>query len=177
MQSRMGVLFLKLRLRSARSSRRDLSWPVPAAGAFKRSNHVEKLDFAAPDPVPRIDGNAPGTTARFSRRRLYRRTTLQPRVPGLYELVLPGAVGPASRGTRDQRHGAGRTGNRTDRIRGPPACGKTCRARCRPAPHAGKVASNGKAPNAKASNTKKIAAPDPAPQAPAMAAVTPERVG
>jgi len=44
----------------------------------------------------------------------------------------------------------------------------------RPAPHAGKVASNGKAPNAKASTTKKIAAPDPAPQAPAMAAVTPE---
>jgi hypothetical protein len=43
-------------------------------------------------------------------------------------------------------------------------------------PHAGKVASNGKAPNAKASTSKKIAAPNPAPQAPAKAmpaAVTP----
>jgi hypothetical protein len=51
----------------------------------------------------------------------------------------------------------------------------------RPAPHAGKVASNGKAPNAKASTSKKIAAPNPAPQAPAKAvppataAVTPEK--
>ena len=45
----------------------------------------------------------------------------------------------------------------------------------RPAPNAGKAASNGKAPNAKASNSKKIAAPNPAPQAPATATVTPER--
>jgi hypothetical protein len=51
----------------------------------------------------------------------------------------------------------------------------------RPAPHAGKAASNGKGPNAKASTSKKIAAPNPAPQAPAKAmlpataAVTPEK--
>ena len=51
----------------------------------------------------------------------------------------------------------------------------------RTTPHAGKVASNGKAPNAKASTSKKIAAPNPAPQAPAKAmppptaAVTPEK--
>jgi hypothetical protein len=51
----------------------------------------------------------------------------------------------------------------------------------RPAPHAGKAASNGKTPNSKASNSKKIAAPNPAPQAPAKAmppvtaAVTPEK--
>ena len=51
----------------------------------------------------------------------------------------------------------------------------------RPAPHAGKAASNGKAPDAKASTSKKIAAPNPAPQAPAKAmppataAVTPEK--
>jgi hypothetical protein len=48
-------------------------------------------------------------------------------------------------------------------------------------PHAGKVASNGRAPNTKASNSKKIAAPNSAPQAPAKdipaatAAVTPEK--
>jgi hypothetical protein len=51
----------------------------------------------------------------------------------------------------------------------------------RRAPHAGKAASNGKASNAKASTSKKIAAPNPALQAPAKAmppataAVTPEK--
>jgi hypothetical protein len=50
----------------------------------------------------------------------------------------------------------------------------------RTAPHAGKAASNGKAPNTRASNSKKIAA-NPAPQTPrkeisaAMATVTPEK--
>jgi hypothetical protein len=51
----------------------------------------------------------------------------------------------------------------------------------RTAPHAGKAASNGKAPHTRASNSKKIAAPNAAPQAPAKAmppvtaAVTPEK--
>jgi hypothetical protein len=50
----------------------------------------------------------------------------------------------------------------------------------RPAPHAGKAASNAKGSNNKASSTKKIAAPNSAPQAPkdipaATAAVTPEK--
>jgi hypothetical protein len=51
----------------------------------------------------------------------------------------------------------------------------------RTAPHAGKAVSNGKVPNARASNSKKVAAPNPAPQAPAKAmppvtaAVTPEK--
>jgi hypothetical protein len=51
----------------------------------------------------------------------------------------------------------------------------------RTAPHAGKAASNGRAPGNKASNGKKIAAPSSAPQAPAKeipaatAAVTPEK--
>ena len=75
-------------------------------------------------------GTLQAATARFSRRRLYRRTTLQPRVPGLYGLVLPGVVGPAPRGTRDHRRGAARSGIRTGRTGGPPACGKTCRAGC-----------------------------------------------
>jgi hypothetical protein len=39
----------------------------------------------------------------------------------------------------------------------------------RPAPHAGKAASNGKPLNTRASNSKKIAASNPAPQAPAKA--------
>ena len=117
--------FFETPTRSNRSSGR-----TPCA--FKRSSHVEKLDFADPDPVPRFERNAAGRTARFTRRRLYRRAAVQPRVPVLYGLVLPGIVGPAPRGTRDQRRGAGRTGNRTDRTRGPPACGKTCRAGCPP---------------------------------------------
>ena len=51
----------------------------------------------------------------------------------------------------------------------------------RTAPHAGKAASNGKTPNTRASNSRKVAAPNPAPQAPAKAmpgvaaAVTPEK--
>jgi hypothetical protein len=51
----------------------------------------------------------------------------------------------------------------------------------RATPHAGKAASNGKAPGTKASNSRKIAAPNAAPQAPAKeiaeatAAVTPEK--
>jgi hypothetical protein len=51
----------------------------------------------------------------------------------------------------------------------------------RTTPHAGRAASNGKAPSNKASNSKKIAAPNSAPQAPAKnipaatAAVTPEK--
>jgi hypothetical protein len=62
-----------------------------------------------------------------------------------------------------------------------PRAAKHAAPLARPAPHAGKVASNGKAPNAKASTSKKIAAPNPAPQAPAKAmppataAVTPEK--
>jgi hypothetical protein len=62
-----------------------------------------------------------------------------------------------------------------------PRAAKHAAPLARPAPHAGKAASNGKAPNTRASNSKKIAAPNPAPQAPAKAmppakaAVTPEK--
>ena len=80
------------------------------------------------------------------------------------------------------RCGAGRTGNRTIRTRRPPARGKTCRAGFphRAARRHGGVERQG-ARNAKASNSKKIAAPNAAPQAPAKeippatAAVTPEK--
>ena len=64
---------------------------------------------------------------------------------------------------------------------GPPARGEHAAPVARTAPRAGKAASNGKAPSAKASNSKKIAAPNAAPQAPAKAmppataAVTPEK--
>ena len=128
------VCFFETPFPTGRSSRaRSFPRSVPAPCAFKRSSHVEKLDFADPDSVvARFDWNATGRTARFSRRRLYRRTTMQPRVPVLYGLVLPGVVGPAPRGTRDQRRGAGRGGNRTGRTRGPPACGTACRAGCPP---------------------------------------------
>ena len=56
-----------------------------------------------------------------------------------------------------------------------PRAAKHAAPLARPAPYAGKVASNGKAPNARASTSKKNAAPNPAPQAPATAAVTPEK--
>src|SRR5690348_3626228 len=113
MQSRRGCPFLKLRFRLPVAR----AWDLQQAGSRCRRvetefYHVETLDFAAPDPAGRFDGSAAGTTARFPRCRLYRRAALQPRLPGLYELVLPGAVGPATRGTRDRRR-AGRAGVRT----------------------------------------------------------------
>ncbi len=106
---------------------------------------------------------------------------MQPRVPVLYGLVLSGMS--ARRHEEREITVAVPAEAEFERIEpvARPRAAKHAAPVARTAPHAGKVASNGKAPNAKASTSKKIAAPNPAPQAPAKAmppataAVTPEK--
>ena len=169
------LVFLKLRLH-----------PIVARAALHaRSNgvvYVEKLDFADPDPVPRFDWSPAGRIRSIHPASCI---SMGSRAAARARPIWTASDRALSARRREERETSVAVPAEPEIERidaGPPACGKTCRTGC---PHLAARRHDGverqNARNTKASNSKKIAAPNAAPQAPAKempsatAAVTPQK--